>query len=158
MATVEVKILKKRPAPQGLKQRSGPLNQLPLRDRLAAELERLLPADAFAIAMPDEGSPFVPRRARDEGLRVRKGGLPDIIIVHRGRALGLELPRGASLNDAQRAVFPRLTRAGMRIEVARSFAEALRLLREMGLDLGGPQSLHRQVAELFRAAQKEKRA
>jgi hypothetical protein len=130
MAAVEVKVLKKRPAPA-----------LPLRDRLAAELERLLPADAFAFVMEDESAK----------------GLPGILIVHRGRALGLELPRKAQLNDARRILFPRLTQAGMRIEVARSFSEALRCLRDMGLELGGPESLTRQVAELFRTAQKERR-
>jgi hypothetical protein len=132
MAAVEVKVLKKRPPqPESLK------------DRLAAELASLLPADAFAFAMPDEGGK----------------GLPAILIVHRGRALGLELPAaGRALNDAQRAIFPRLTQAGMRIEVARSFAEAFTRLREMGLELAGPQSLTRQVTELFRLAQKEKRA
>ena len=152
MAAVEVRILKKKPPSHGLKQRSGrPLNEIPLKDRLAVELERLLPADAFAFALPDETSPF-------DKLRVRRSGLPDIVIIHRGRALGLELPRGAQLNDAQRAIFPRLTQAGMRIEVARTFSEALRSLREMGLELAPPDSLTRQVAELFRAAQKEKRA
>ena len=138
MAAVEVKILKKRPP-----------SEVPLRHRLVVELERRLPPDAFAVALEDEGSCF-------DGRSMRSRGLPAILIVHRGRALGLELPRGA-LNDAQRAIFPRLTAAGMRIEVARSFSEALRALREMGLELGGPQSLHRQVAELFRTAQKERR-
>ncbi|HWF65226.1 MAG TPA: hypothetical protein VN685_11490 [Rhizomicrobium sp.] len=89
---------------------------------------------------------------------MRSGGLPDIIIVHRGRALGLELARaGHALNDAQRTIFPRLTQAGMRIEVARSHSEALRCLREMGVELSGPESLTRQVAELFRAGQAMKR-
>jgi len=143
MAAVEVKVLKKKPPPEDLKQ------------RLAAELGALLPADAFAFALPDEGSPFVPRRARDEGLSMRKSGLPDIVIIHRGRALGLELPRaGHTLSDAQRSIFPRLTAAGMRIEVARSFAEALRALSEMGLTLSSRESLTRQVAELFRDARK----
>jgi hypothetical protein len=90
---------------------------------------------------------------------MRSAGLPGILIVHRGRALGLELPRsGHALNDAQRTIFPRLTAAGMRIEVARSFSEALRALREMGLELAGPESLERQVAELFRAGQGMKRS
>ena len=130
MATVEVKVLKKKPP-----------SEIPLRHRLVVELERRLPPDAFAVALEDDSTK----------------GLPGILIVHRGRALGLELPRKNQLNDAQRAIFPRLTQAGMRIEVARSFSEALRALREMGLELGGPESLTRQLAELFRSAQKAKR-
>ncbi len=128
-----------------------------------AELQTHLPADAFAFAMPDEGtdgSCFVPRQARDEGPSKRmSAGLPGIIIVHRGRALGLEPGApGASLGQRQRAMFARLRAAGMRIEVARSHGEALAQLREMGVALDSGTSLSRQVAELFRAAQKERRA
>jgi transcription initiation factor TFIIIB Brf1 subunit/transcription initiation factor TFIIB len=42
----------------------------------------------------------------------------------------------------------------MRIEVARSFAEALSALSEMGLELSTRESLSRQVAEIFRGAQR----
>jgi hypothetical protein len=140
---MEVRILKKKAPPDtptGLKQ------------RLAADLERILPADAFAFALPDErveGSSF-------DKLRMRSGaGLPGIIIVHRGRALGLELGKpGHHLNDDQRTIFPRLRAAGMRIEVARSFAEALSALSDMGLELSTQESLSRQVAEIFRGAQR----
>lgn len=84
------------------------------------------------------------------------GGLPGILIIHRGRALGLEPARaGGHLSDQQRATFPRLRAAGMRIEVARSFGEALAQLREMGLPLETDESLTRQVADLFRASQRQ---
>jgi hypothetical protein len=111
---------------------------------LAADLERILPADAFAFALPDAGDATAPRR-----------GLPAIVIVHRGRALGLELGKpGHRLNDDQRTTFPRLRAAGMRIEVARSFSEALSALSEMGLELSTRESLSRQVAEIFRQAKR----
>jgi hypothetical protein len=42
----------------------------------------------------------------------------------------------------------------MRIEVARSFTEALSALSEMGLELSTRESLSRQVAEVFRSAQR----
>ena len=115
-----------------------------------AELERLLPSDAFAFAVP------VPRQARDEACGVPgPTGLPGILIIHRGRALGLEPGRpGGALNHRQRAMFPRLRAAGMRIEVARSFAEAVEQLREMGLTIETGESLTRQVADLFHHAQK----
>ena len=143
LAAMEVRILKKKAPPDtptGLKQ------------RLAADLERILPADAFAFVLPDESSSF-------DKLRMRSTpgpqGLPGIIIVHRGRALGLELGKpGHHLNDDQRTIFPRLRAAGMRIEVARSFAEALSALSEMGLELSTRESLSRQVAEIFRGAQR----
>ncbi len=140
LAAMEVRILKKKAppdTPNGLKQ------------RLAADLKRILPADAFAFALPDAASSF-------DKLRMRSGaGLPGIIIIHRGRALGLELGKpGHHLNDDQRTIFPRLRAAGMRIEVARSFAEALSALSEMGLELNTRESLSRQVAEIFRGAQR----
>src|SRR6185437_6739355 len=103
---VEVKIQRKK---------AQPPPETPLKQRLAADLARLLPVDAFAFATADEAK-----------------GLPAILIVHRGRALGLELPHARRhLGDAQRTIFPRLVAAGMRIEVARSFGEALAALREM---------------------------
>jgi len=140
MAAAEVKIQRKRNPPPGP---PGPDGGPRLKDRLMADLDRILPPDAFAFAMPD---------ASQDGM---KHGIPGILIVHRGRALGLELGRpGLRLSDRQRTVFPRLRQAGMRIEVARSFAEALRSLREMGLQLGEQESLGRQVGELFRLAQK----
>jgi hypothetical protein len=111
---MEVRILKKKAppdTPNGLKQ------------RLAADLERILPADAFAFALPDSEDSIGPRK-----------GLP--------------------LNDDQRTIFPRLRAAGMRIEVARSFAEALSALSEMGLELSTRESLSRQVAEIFRGSQR----
>jgi hypothetical protein len=125
-----------------------------LKQRLAADLERILPADAFAFVLPDESSSF-------DKLRMRSipgsQGLPAIVIIHRGRALGLELGRpGHHLNDDQRTIFPRLRAAGMRIEVARSFAEALAALSEMGLELTTRESLSRQVAEIFRGAQRDR--
>ena len=126
-----------------LKKKAPPPPHAPpsLKARLMAEFQRLLPADAFAFAMPDEG------------------GIPGILIVHRGRALGLEPGRpGRNLTERQRAMFARLREAGMRIEVARSHGEALAQLREMGVALDAETSLTRQVAELFRAAQKERRA
>ena len=127
-----------------LKKKAPPDTPARLKQRLAADLERILPADAFAFALPDGG----------EATGQRKG-LPAIVIIHRGRALGLELGKpGHHLNDDQRTIFPRLRAAGMRIEVARSFAEALSALSEMGLELSTQESLSRQVAEIFRGAQR----
>jgi hypothetical protein len=128
---MEVRILKRKAptdTPHGLKH------------RLAADLDRIPPADAFAL--PDGEDATGPCK-----------GLPGIVIVHRGRALGLELGKpGHHLNDDQRTIFPRLRAAGMRIEVARSFAEALAALSEMGLELSTRESLSRQVAEICRTA------
>ena len=150
MTAVEVKILKKRAAPQGLKQRSGrPLDKA-FKQRLMADLAALLPGDAFAFAVPEESSCF-------DRLSMRMSGLPAILIVHQGRALGLELA-GGKLSDRQNAMVLKLRAAGMRIEVARSWSEAMRALREMGVGLSEKDTLTRQVAEIFRDAQKARGA
>jgi len=87
-----------------------------MEERLMAALRALLPADAYAIRGGE--------------------GVPDIIVCHRGRALGLELKaRTESFSEAQTVNFPRLRDAGMRIEVARDDLQALNLLREMGVVL-----------------------
>jgi hypothetical protein len=126
MAAVEVKILKKRAAPEP-----------DFKTRLMADLDALLPGDAFAFEARPKARP----------------GIPDILIIHRGRALGLELA-GGRLSDDQNAMVLKLRAAGMRIEVARSWSEALRALREMGVALADKDTLTRQVAEIFRDAQK----
>ena len=87
-----------------------------MEERLMTALRDLLPADAYAIPGGE--------------------GVPDIIVCHRGRALGLELKaRTESFSEAQTVNFPRLRDAGMRIEVARDPDQALNLLREMGVRL-----------------------
>jgi hypothetical protein len=87
-----------------------------MEERLMTALRDLLPADAYAIRGGE--------------------GVPDIIVCHRGRALGLELKaRTESFSEAQTVNFPRLRDAGMRIEVARDPDQALNLLREMGVRL-----------------------
>jgi hypothetical protein len=87
-----------------------------LEERLMAALRDLLPADAYAIRGGD--------------------GAPDIVICHRGKALGLELKaRTESFSDAQAIAFPKLRDAGMRIEVARDQDQALSRLRDMGVKL-----------------------
>jgi hypothetical protein len=145
MVAVKVKILKKGAAPElGLKQRR-PLEKTDFKTRLMADLDALLPGDAFAFAMPGSSS--------FDKLRMRMSGIPDILIIHRGRALGLELA-GGRLSDDQNAMVLKLRAAGMRIEVARSWSEALRALREMGVALANKDTLTRQVAEIFRDAQK----
>ena len=89
---MEVRILKKKApldTPDGL------------RRRLAADLERILPADAFAFALPDGEDAAGPRK-----------GLPAIVIIHRGRALGLELTTRESLTRQVAEIFRTAGRRG----------------------------------------------
>ena len=89
--------------------------ELPVEKRLLADLQALLPKEAIALA----------------GVSV-----PGILICHRGRAMGLHLlARGDRLSYAQTNEFLALRDAGMRIEVARDVAQAMAMVREMGVPL-----------------------
>ena len=81
---------------------------------LMAELKDRLPSDACCFAA-----------ARDA---------PGIVICHQGRALGLQI-KEQRLSAVQVDCFNRLRGAGMRIEIARTFNEAMGLIAEMGVML-----------------------
>ena len=56
------------------------------------------------------------------------------MLCHRGKPLGLHIREGR-LSAVQVVNFHRLRCAGMRIETARTFNEAMRLIAEMGVVL-----------------------
>jgi hypothetical protein len=87
---------------------------LPLAQQVMAELKERLPPDACCFTV---GS-----------------AAPGIVICHQGRPLGLHIKQGP-LTAMQMACFHRLRGAGMRIETARSFNEAMKLVAEMGISL-----------------------
>ena len=88
--------------------------QLSLAEQVLAELKDRLPPDASCFAVGQEA--------------------PGIVICHRGKPLGLHIKQGP-LSARQSDCFHRLRAAGMRIETARSFNEAMKLVAEMGVML-----------------------
>ena len=88
--------------------------QLPLAEQLMAALKERLPQDAGCFALDQDG--------------------PSIVICHQGRALGLHLKQ-ERLTAVQVCCFHRLRSAGMRIETARTFNEAMRMIADMGVEL-----------------------
>jgi len=87
---------------------------LSLAEQILAELKDRLPGDACCFAMGHEA--------------------PTIFLCHRGQPLALHIKRGR-LTAVQHCCFHRLRCSGMRIEVARSFNEAMKLVAEMGVVL-----------------------
>jgi len=112
-------------------------------------LDWLLPADAFAFHCPNGGSRNVVEAVnlKRQGL---KAGVPDILLCHRGRMVGLELKaKDGRLSEAQNLTFARLRDAGIRVEVARDYDEALRRIADMGIPLKHVETTH-DVASVFR--------
>jgi hypothetical protein len=97
-----------------VKSRDTQPEELPLAEQLIAELKERLPADACCFAVHRDA--------------------PCIVICHQGRALGLQI-KEQRLSAVQVDCFNRLRSAGMRIEIARSFGEAMGLIAEMGVML-----------------------
>lgn len=98
-------------------------------------LDRTLPKDAFAFHCPNGGSRNIieATNLKRQGL---KAGVPDIIIIWAGRVFGLELKsKSGKVLDSQRTVFPLLRAAGMRVEIARSYNEAIDLIKQFGIPL-----------------------
>lgn len=106
-----------------------------LQTQLVEALRLSLPKDAVIFSIPNGGS----RDIREAANLKRQGllaGCPDLCIIFQGKAFGLELKaQNGSLTDSQKITFPLLRQAGMRVEVARSYSEALDMVRDMGVPL-----------------------
>lgn len=102
---------------------------------LVEELRLILPSNAFVFAVPNGGT-----RNIVEAVNLKRqgvvAGVPDLIVIHAGRPIGLELKTHAGkLSDNQRITFHKLAAAGMRVEVIRSRDAAIAMLRDMGVPL-----------------------
>jgi len=95
-----------------VKHKEPPPDEISVEGRLLAELKERLPSDACCFSVVRDG--------------------PCIVICHQGRALGLQI-KEQRLSAVQVDCFNRLRSAGMRIEIARTFAEAMGLIAEMGV-------------------------
>ena len=86
----------------------------PLADQVIDALKDRLPHDACGFAVG--------------------GDAPGIVICHQGRPFGLHIKQ-ENLSAGQACFFHRLRSSGMRIETARTFNEAMRLIADMGVPL-----------------------
>jgi hypothetical protein len=102
-----------------------------------AFLEWALPPDAVFYAVPNGGKRHKREAARMAGLGLR-AGVPDLAIVHRGRALFVELKSGRGvMSPAQRSMAQRLNYAGAAVCCCRSVEEVEAALREACVPLRG---------------------
>lgn len=105
---------------------------------LINHLRLILPQDAIAFAVPNGGS-----RNVIEAMNLKRqgalAGIPDIILVWRGQAFGLELKSAAGkLSPSQIDTFSRLRICGMKTWVARTHDEAIAAVSGMGIPLKIP--------------------
>jgi hypothetical protein len=99
-------------------------------------LDSALPADAVWFHPPNGGHRHAAVAAKLKWLGV-KPGIPDIVIVWRGRAIFIELKaQKGSLSEAQKAMQSRLVLSGAVVfEVARSVDEVEGFLKGVGIPL-----------------------
>ncbi len=64
-----------------------------------------------------------------------KAGVPDLIIVHDGRAFWLELKAGTSLSAVQREIHASLDAAGSKVATCRSLDDVIAALTSWGIPL-----------------------
>ena len=103
-----------------------------LQRAVAHYLNLALPDDAWFTAFPAGGGGRV-RGAILKGMGL-KAGVPDILIVWRGRAYWLELKApGGRLNMAQGVTFHRLWRCDSPAVVARNLDDVWQALTEWGI-------------------------
>ena len=120
--------------------------ELSFRESLVRTLRARLTKETAFFAMTGGGARMTGEVAALAGLGVM-AGIPDLVLIHRGRAFGLELKaRSTSLSDQQRAAQVVLRDAGMRVEVASDVGEALMHLRDMGIPLRGSGDFRRERA------------
>lgn len=103
---------------------------------VASFLDRSLPPDAVWFHPPNGGHrhPAVAAKLKWAGV---KPGVPDVVIVWRGRAIFIELKaHKGTLSDAQKEMQERLVLSGAVVfEVARSVDEVEGFLRGVGIPL-----------------------
>jgi hypothetical protein len=98
---------------------------------LVKMLALILEPDAFMFAVPNGGA----RSAHEGAILVGQGvmaGVPDLMIIFNGTAVGLELKaaKGGRVDERQRIVHERFARAGIPVGIVRTGPEALDFLKQ----------------------------
>ena len=98
-------------------------------------LDVALPTGSMYFAVPNGGRRHAREAARMKGLGLR-AGIPDLEVIHRGRALFIELKakRGV-MSQAQRDMLRLLGFCGCPVMLCRSVPEVEAALRDAGMPL-----------------------
>ena len=112
-----------------------------LQQQVCSYLEQALPRASYWCAIPNGAVLAGDKAARGRQMsRLKKTGLrpgaPDLIVLHDGRLLAIELKAGAGkLSDAQEAACDAIVEAGGGYTVARSIDDVERYLRSYDVPL-----------------------
>ena len=104
-----------------------------LHRQIAGYLTLALPSEAWFSTFPAGGGGAIRgQRLKAAGL---KAGVPDLLIVHQGRALFLELkaPEG-TLSESQKTTIPAIERAGGKVSVCRTLEDVELALKQFGIE------------------------
>lgn len=112
-----------------------PLTERDLQIQVMDYLKWALADNAVAFHIPMGGS-----RNRLEAINLKRmgttAGVPDIEILHRGRALFVELKLGkGALSDSQKHMIPRIEQAECPVAVCRSLNDVKLFLHNCGVPL-----------------------
>jgi hypothetical protein len=124
----------RRARPQGTKT----LTEFDLHKAVAQFLDWCLSHPAFYSTFPAGWDRMSKTRAGMLYAAGLKAGMPDILIFHEGRTIGIELKAGkGKLSKIQVNTIERLTEAGVFVQVCRSVQEVEETLRILQLPLRG---------------------
>jgi len=106
-----------------------------LQKRVSAYLHATLAPTATFFAVPNGGYRNMTEAARMKATGTRPG-VPDLIVFHAGRAIGIELKtKTGRLSAAQVSCHASFQRCGVRVVVCRSLDDVIAALWEAGVPM-----------------------
>lgn len=104
---------------------------------IATYLDYALPHHAMWFPVPNAGNIMAHRGKVMKRTGEIKAGAPDIIVIHAGRCIGIELkaPEGGGLKDAQKAFRDRMKICGSPYFMIRSLDQMEAALKELDIPI-----------------------
>lgn len=138
--------------PAARKPRAPAITEDQLQAQIVDYLSWALGDNAMFFAVPNGGSRHW-LEAKNLKRRGATAGIPDLEILHRGRALFVELKtKSGALEDSQKFTIPRIERAGCPVAVCRSLDAVQAFLRNQGVPLRTESITTERIRRGFEAA------